>query len=660
MSKGTRDSYVHAALPRTLPAGYGAAPIRAEENGSLRVCVVIRTQGVKPGESPLVGLRETLDAKVVLGCVCDAGGRVHDWLELWVQDTAGLAGALAVYREALNNATLDAKWAARATEMEKLDSTGGVLGAGGMIRTGLETQHPGPMFVDVSRLAPIVAKDRKSGAAWALCGDEGLLSRKGVPGYGATLARNLYQPELGDETPFLPTDVADGNAMGLGPEAAGLNPGGGLMLVQKYCPLGYEEFVDAVGGVEGEGGNPDNLLKSIASAATGDTLRPGAGWLMLAAGASGQSNAARLVEALHLKLMVLAGAVASVRASVAATQAPMLNVGAKSFRVRLGDGGGALPLYWTARVGMVQPGESVELPIPGTDAKYYVGGRGGSVSIYAPAGLSQVGSGRGWLRLRNVVAEDAGGLVIEGTLSTQDRVVPGKNDLLWLRYNLGPLRIDQYATVDSKGSMSPGEVRVRSIPQQFPGDAATRLKGALGVPIPEVNFEILPLLSSPCDLYALGVLATRTLLTTTGMPLPVALDELFSLAGKVAIEASSGEELWVRLERAFETEKRWGEALGPQILAAVGMKPDEAFEVIPPRLWTALVAMIIKCFTGLGPDARCKDYGDASAGGLHKVFDGLLDDLYALLVACRTLIVSDYRLNSEVRNVVRECMVAAR
>ncbi|GJQ30797.1 MAG: hypothetical protein HBSAPP03_26810 [Phycisphaerae bacterium] len=660
MSKGVQERFVHAPLPRSVPEGYVAAPIRASETGSLRVCVLVRSRGVKPGESPLVGLRETLDAKVVLGCVLDAGGRVNDWVELWVQDPSGLGQALAVYREAMSNAVLDARWIARVESLEKLDAAGSGLGTGGLIRTGLEREHPAPMFIDASRGVALDPKDRKSGAAWALCVDEGLLARKGVPGYATTLARNLYQPDLGDDTPFLPTDVADGNAMGLGPEAVGLNPGGGLMMVQRYCPLSFEEFVDAVGGVEGEGGNADALLKSIASAATGEVLRPGAGWLMLAAGESGQSPSARLVEALHLKLMVLAGAVASVRSSVATTQSPMLNLAARSFRVRLGENGNALPHLWTARIGLVMPGESVELPIPGTEAKYYVGGRGGSVSIYAPAGLSQVGSGRGWLRLRNVVAEDAGGLVIEGTLSTQDRVVPGKNDLLWLRYNLGPVRVDQYATLDAKGSMAPGEVRIRSIPQTFAADAAARLKGALGVPIPEVSFEILPLLSSPCDLYALGVLATRTLMTTPGMPLPVALDELFSLAGKVAIEHESGEELWVRLERAYMTEKRWAEALGPQVLAACGLKPDEAFEVIPPRLWMGVVAMIIRCFTGLGPDARCKDYGDAPAGGLHKVFDGVLDDLYALLVACRTLIVSDYRLNAEVRTVVRECMAAAR
>jgi hypothetical protein len=361
------------------------------------------------------------------------------------------------------------------------------------------------------------------------------------------------------------------------------------------------------------------------------------------------------VEALHLKASLLAQAVSLVRESVSRTQSPMLNVTARSFRVGFAEDSGVLPLWWTARTALVEPGEGVELPIPGTQAKYFIAGRGWGLSIYSPAGVSQPGTGRGWLRLRNVIAEDAGGVVLEGTLSTQDRVVPGKNDLVWLRMALGPARVDLYATVDAKGSMVPGEVRLRTIAQKMDAEAVGRVKQALGVPIPDVTFEILPLLSSPCDLYALGVLGVRMLLVGKGAPLPVALDELLSLAGSVAKDAGSGETLADRIGRAFGAERRWAESLGPQVLIA-DATAAEAQAVIPPALWHAVLAAVVRCFTGLGPDSRCKDFGDAPQGGLHKVFDGLLDDLYAVLTACRTLIVSDYALNAEVRSVVKSCL----
>lgn len=650
-------TFVFGGLPVAMPPGYGAAPIRATETGAIRLCAV-----VKGGR--LVHLRDTIDAKVWLGCLVDAGGRVHEWLELWVQDLTGLAMAPTIYREGLSNAALDARWIARCDEQEALDEQGQALGAAGVVRTGLERTHPAPMFLDARGLRPIEPRDGKTNAAWALCTDDGLLARAGAPAYGSTLARHLYQPEVPDEQALLPVEDATPQALGLPADAVALNPGGGLMRVVRYCPLSYEEYVDAVGGtLEGgrDGANEgDLLLRSIAASVTGDAFVPGAGWLMLSASAAGTSPAARLVEALHLKLMVYGGAVSAVRAAIASSQMPMLNVTASSFRVALGGGGAAAPLWWSAKVGLVEPGEGIELPIPGTDAKYYMGGRSGAVTVYAPAGQTQAGSGRGWLRLRNVLSDDAGGMILEGTLSTQERVIPGKNDLLWLRFSVGGTRLDQYATVDAKGSMAPGEVRVRTIPQRQSAEVAARLKGVLGVPIQDVTFEILPMLSSPCDLYALGVLGVRTFLTGKGVPLPVALDELLSLAGRVAQEPGEGEDLAGRLERVFGAEKRWGESLGAHMAASVGLSPAEASDVIPARLWTQVIAMLIRCFTGLGPDARCRDFGDAPVGGLHRVFDGLMDDLYALLAGCRTLIVADHRLNAEIRAIVRECMVASR
>lgn len=637
MSSATGNSFVFAGLPRALPAGYAVAPIFPAETGSLRLCVVVRSK-----DGPFVLLRETLDARVYLGCYADAAGRAHEWVEVWVQDPNGLAGAISSYREALTNNALDDRWSARVRLRDQAEP-------GGVVATGYEDTNPPPIVIDVKALRPVPAKDAR-GASWALCKDEGLLTGKGLPSYAGSLSRSLYQPEAGGETPFLPTDMLDARSLGIAGDVALLNGGGGLMMVQRYCPLGYEEFVDAITGIEGAGGASDALLGTIAASARGAGA-PDGGWLMLSA----RTPEARLAEVLHLKVLLAAQAAAGVRAQIAATNAPMLNVTSGSFRVRLGEYGGAAPLWWSARVSVVEPGEGVELPIPGTDAKYFVAGRGAGLSIYAPAGASQPGSGKGWLRLRNVIAEDAGGQILEGTLSTQDRVVPGKNDLLWLRFAVGPSRVNLYAMVDAKGSMVPGEVRLRTIPHQFKEDVAARLKQALGVPIPEVTFEILPLLSSPCDLYAMGVLLTRTLLTGKGVPLPVAMDELLSLAGVVAKDAGGGEDFHVRLERAYTSEKRWAETLGPQVLLA-GVSPDAASCAVPPRLWLGVLGATIRCFSGLSADSRCRDFGDAPPGGLHRVFDGLIDDLYALLSACRTLIVSDYVLNAEVRTVIRACM----
>ena len=112
----------------------------------------------------------------------------------------------------------------------------------------------------------------------------------------------------------------------------------------------------------------------------------------------------------------------------------------------------------------------------------------------------------------------------------------------------------------------------------------------------------------------------------------------------------------------FETDKRFGAALGPQILLADAADggPAQAFEAIPPRLWFGTLAMVVRLFSGLGPDSRSKDFGDAPAGAIHRVFDGPLDDLSGLLSGCRSLIVPDHALNNEIRTVLTECLAGLR
>lgn len=649
----TTPPFTFAGLPRTLPAGYVAVPLTDAERGAVvRLCVVVRTGG-KAGESPLVLLREGLEARVMLGCLCDSAGMVHEFLELWVQDTAGLDRALPGYRQALTNAVLDHRWAVRAENFSKVEGVG-------LVTTGWETRNPSPMFVDVRRGTPVPPRDRRSGAAWALCKDEALLSKKGVPAYATTTSRHLYQPEAGDETPLLPIDVVgiDPAAMGVGApgEATGINGGGGLMLARPFAPLSYEEYCDAVTGLPGPSGAADAVLEGISSAARGTgAANRGGGWLNVNPGAV----RARLVESLHLKLMLLAGAVAAVRSTVQGTQTPLLNLTANSFRVRLARGAGTLPLWWTAQAELTEPGEGVELPIEGTSARYFLTATPQGMSVYTPAAMGRASSGRGWLRLRNVINE-GNGTILEGTLTTQDRITPGSNDLLWMRTTIGQTRVDLYGTIDTQGAMAQGELRVRTIPQRLSDDVTARLKTAMGVPIPDVTFELVPLLSTPCDLYALGVLAVRTLLMGEKRPLPVALDEILSLAAQAAQAAEGGADLTTRLMQVFESDKKWAKVLGPQNLL-VGVKDaDEAFLAVPPRLWMSTLAMVIRMFTGLGPDSRCRDLGDVAAGGPQRAFDGVLDDLYALLIRCRSLILSDQGLTADVRDVLKDCLASAK
>lgn len=667
--------FVFATLPRQLPAGFAAIPLtQDQESASARLCVIARSGGNTKADGPFVVLREMLDARVLLACVADAAGRVHQYIELWIQDVAGLAGALPTYREALNNKILDERWVDRWKAFEKAaDGADPALGAAGIaLATGWETRHPEPMFVDTKRQRPVRAVEKTSGLAWDLCRDDALLKRKGLPAYADSLRRYLYVAGAGERSEFIAADGQDDQAAGLdvpallgfGPEVVAVNPSGGLVMALPHAPLSYEQFIDALGGSAVEG-TSEGLLQQLAQRAAGANGAIGVaagGWLTPPAGAL------RAVEVLTLKLRAFTEAVALIR--MAAESGPLLNVSADSFRVRLSQGVGGnagLPLWWTAQTAFVRPGEAVELPIVGTQARYYLPGSD-QLSIYTPASAGRGVQGRGTLRIRRVVDASTGssggspaptgtlGTYLECTLATHERLAGGGSDLVWLRFAVGGTRIDAYGTVEARAGMATGEIRIRTLAQTFDEGVVERLRSAEGVPIPGVMFEVVPLLSTPCDLYAMAVLGARTLLVGKNTTLAVALDDLMSLGAAVAAQPSPVEitldAVAEAVGRAFEKEPRFAEALGPQRLWAA---PAGAGHV-PDTVWNQVLAVLLRMLPGQGWFSTCRDFGDAPPGAPDRVFEPALNDLYHVLVQARGLVVPDHGLSREVRGVLADML----
>ena len=643
-----------------VPDGYCAIPIDPEqEQASLRICVLFREEPEKAG-GRFVILRTMLFGQVLLGCVLDTGGTVQDWVEVWIQDVSGLAGSPAVIRESCSNAVVDGHWI---EQSEAAQATG----AGQVMILGWESQHPIPVFVDVKRRAAVHPCESKSGHMLRLCEDEGLLAAKGLPGYGSSIHRYLYAPELGEDSPLVPM-TPDGprnaattefdQAVAEAGELEPLNPAGGLLQVRRYCPIGLEPFVDVLGG-----GTWSGVFHGASQVPMGESLRElsqastmqrlAEGHLLL----GGNGQAGRLIEVFHLKLRLLADAAAAVRAAVRTTQRPMLNVTADSFRVQLGEAGRGLPFLWMASLALAKPGEAVELPIEGSELKYYVLGSGAVASIYRPASGQIPVRDQGVVRIRQIVPEADDAVVVEGTLQSQERFHLAGSDLLWLRLRLSTGAVNLYSTVNTEGGMASGEVRFRSVAQRFDDKRRSELKALEGVPVDRVPFEVVPLLSTPCDLYALGVLAVRLLLTHPQQSLPVALDELLSLARECAEYYDEGVSLVVRIKGIMDGDERWARSLGPHRLIHDEMAAEEAFSYVPLDLWAEMLAMIVRMFPGVGPDSICRDYGDASPGGLQKVLDPTLDELDDLLIRSRSLIVVDWAANREIHAVIRRCEV---
>lgn len=154
---------------------------------------------------------------------------------------------------------------------------------------------------------------------------------------------------------------------------------------------------------------------------------------------------------------------------------------------------------------------------------------------------------------------------------------------------------------------------MRTVAQALESTVVDLLELALVWPIQDVTFELVPLLSTPCDLYSLGVMGVRTLLVEGGRTLAVALDELLSLGRELS--GTDKDELLIKMEALFRDDPRWNESLGA--LAAARRQEFERGHGVDPARTVAEGPSVLKMFTGLFSFSHCKDLGDAPPGGAH-------------------------------------------
>jgi hypothetical protein len=224
---------------------------------------------------------------------------------------------------------------------------------------------------------------------------------------------------------------------------------------------------------------------------------------------------------------------------------------------------------------------------------------------------------------------------------------------------IGSQRIDLFGHIEKEPALAAGEWRFRTERQRMPDSTAAQLKSAEGIPIPETLFDVIPLLSAPCDLYALAILAARALLVDAENTLAIAADELISLARQVALQHQPDVPIAERIRAIFQGDSRWLNSLGPHRLTRESIAPQEAFDLVPATLWFDTLGLLVRMLPGMGPDSICRDFGDAPRGGIHKIYDPAVETLDTLLVRTRSLIVIDWRFNREIHAVLRRFSTAA-
>ena len=129
-------------------------------------------------------MRDDVEAAIYLGCFLDAGGYVHQWLELWIQNINELQTSLKAYREAFSNAMLDERWSRRSSFLARVDRAN-------KVELPYEALHPLPLYFDLAVSSPINPLDPATSAPWELCMQDYILEHYGLPRYSTSLSRYL-------------------------------------------------------------------------------------------------------------------------------------------------------------------------------------------------------------------------------------------------------------------------------------------------------------------------------------------------------------------------------------------------------------------------------------------------------------------------------------
>jgi hypothetical protein len=600
----------------------------------LVLAVIIDERAAAP-----VVLRELVDGRVLLGCVLDGAGRLHRYLELWVQKPSALAAAMHLSPELLNNAALDEKWKTMAAAWAAI---------GGHDVISCQWQREFDRIVEIDLSSKTAAQPLgPSGKPLRLCRDEAALAAAKLPSYAATLHRFLTDGEQ-----YFPVTGQDhANTLCLNPE-------GGPILLRTLHPVGLAAYCDFLGGAPAELSLGHDRTECPWLNFASDKERLELEWVLGSHGRSG-----RMIETLYLKLSLLLDAFRAVRDLTEQTGRPLFNLSADSFRVVFGSSGASLPRHWGARAALWAASEALPLSVAGMEGSCFIAAESrGEASYRAPVMLA-TRSGSALLTIRRVTRSKPDRFILEGTLRAPELSQPGKTDLVWLRLRIAGRTQDLWGNAEIASTTISGEFRFRSFEQPAGPENMASIAAAEGATVPEVVYSITPMLSSPCDLYALAVLATRILLVNTNRPLPIAIDELMSLSraqAEVARAASEPVSLGDAIRHLFRKDTELLSRLGPHQMMYDSSAHAASARAIPVKLWAQVLGFVLRCFTGVVEASFARDAGDAPAHAIYRVFDPAIDELSSLVARAKNLIFVDSFTSSEIAQVIAGRARAAR
>jgi hypothetical protein len=649
---------------RRLPAGFRAVALGSRADFCQAIALIVRSEP-DPVAGYFIVLRNDSTATVYLGCLTDESGAPTELLQIWVQTTS-VSGSVGQMK-AVPNAALDARWKALWNATYDANPTEFIL-------SGYETRPAHPLLLDPKGG---VMLDLAQKGEWELCTDDAVLAAAQLPPYSNSNARFLFQRKQGSHSQFMRVagEIEEGERStsleAIVPSANGLaafNVACGFILVSRSYPLDADEFTDLLSGRIALANQISDLSLPAALQPLGgiDGKRIGAGAFFTQLNGGG----ARFAEIFHLKILLLAEMFELTRHSVEMQKAPFLNLGMDSFRVRFGAEGFGLPFLWSAQVTLNRPGEAFPLKVAQDEAAYFIFIGAPETTIFRPQGVAMhLRAVARNVSIRRVAAADAGRHVMDGTIRTDEPLIFSEQDLLGMEIPFqtptGIMRLPVHARLSEEQGRSAGEYSFRSLAFHIPESlvAALTKTDRFAATFHRVPFEIIPMLSTPIDLYSLAIISLRILVGNSRNNLGDVVDRVESLISHLENSAEKAADLPSRIAGAFgvsergdvsDENNRFVQVLGPQNLLEVEMSAAEAFQLLPARLWFETLAMVLRSFPGRGVENICKDYGDASPQALERVFERPLEDLEAIALKSRSLVMVDWTMTREIQSVLNE------